>query len=242
MNVSGDQGTVRAKHKLSFDLVLLLNMIIRQLRLELKTWRKVFWRLWGICHAFVCCLCGQPFQVSPECLQQLIAYPPFSSTCWSSARTTQQSRNSQRSSSRTQLCHSASFPAVARQPLGSSPSLRSPTVLSKNLERITLFCAGWGGLQVPGSQSEGAQPKGLRDVPHPDDSQVTRQPHNELLLDRDANIRDLICATPKRKSGLLRLPGEVASVSLPSPRAESVRATKQQSSKTQNPKKATSKA
>ena len=36
----------------------------RQLRLELKTWRKVFWRLWGICHAFVCCLCGQPFQVS----------------------------------------------------------------------------------------------------------------------------------------------------------------------------------
>ena len=110
-----------------------------------------------------------------------------------------------------------------------------------NLDEITLFCAGWGGLQVPGSQSEGAQPKGLRDVPHPDDSQVTPQPHNELLLDRDVH-RDLICVTPKRKSGLLRLPGEVASVSLPSPRAESVRATKQQSSKTQNPKKATSKA
>ena len=68
MNVSGDQGTVRAKHKLSFDLVLPLNTIIRQLRLELKTWRKVFWRLWGICHAFVCCLCGQPFQVSLEYL------------------------------------------------------------------------------------------------------------------------------------------------------------------------------
>ena len=132
MNVSGDQGTVRAKHKLCFDLVLSLNMITRQLRLELKTWRKVFWRLWGICHAFVCCLCGQPFQVSPECLQQLMANPPFSSTCWSSARTTQRSQNSQRSSSRTQLCHSASFPAVARPPLGSSPSLRSPTLFSKN--------------------------------------------------------------------------------------------------------------
>ena len=132
MSVCGDQDAVRAKHTLSFDLVLSLNMIIRQLRLELKTWRKVFWRLWGICHAFVCCLCGQPFQVSPQCLEQLTANPAFSSTCWSSALTTQRSRNSQRSSSRTQLYHSESFPAVQRQPLGSSPSLRSPTQFSKN--------------------------------------------------------------------------------------------------------------
>ena len=40
-----------------------LNDFIRTLRLELKSWRKVFWRLWGICHALYCSLCGSYFQV-----------------------------------------------------------------------------------------------------------------------------------------------------------------------------------
>ena len=40
-----------------------LTDFIKSLRLELKTWRKVFWRLWGMCHATVCSLCEQPFQV-----------------------------------------------------------------------------------------------------------------------------------------------------------------------------------
>ena len=40
-----------------------LTDFIKSLRLELKTWQKVFWRLWGICHVTVCSLCDQPFQV-----------------------------------------------------------------------------------------------------------------------------------------------------------------------------------
>lgn len=30
--------------------------------MELKSWRKVFWRLWGICHVSVCSLCDKQFQ------------------------------------------------------------------------------------------------------------------------------------------------------------------------------------
>ena len=40
-----------------------LTEFIKTLRLELKTWRKFFWQLWGTCHATVCSLCEQPFQV-----------------------------------------------------------------------------------------------------------------------------------------------------------------------------------
>ena len=45
--------------------------------------------------------------------------------------------------------------------------------------------------------------------------------------------------TPKRKSAVLRLPGEVASVSLPSPRAESVSVTKHLGLKTEKSQKLT---
>ena len=30
---------------------------------ELKSWRKVYWRLWGICHVLYCSLCCSYFQV-----------------------------------------------------------------------------------------------------------------------------------------------------------------------------------
>ena len=40
-----------------------LSEFIKSLKLELKTWRKVFWRLWGICHVSNCSLCEKPFQV-----------------------------------------------------------------------------------------------------------------------------------------------------------------------------------
>lgn len=40
-----------------------LSDFLRNLRSELKTWRKVFWRLWGICHALYCTICSQHFPV-----------------------------------------------------------------------------------------------------------------------------------------------------------------------------------
>jgi hypothetical protein len=40
-----------------------LNDFLRSLRVELKSWRKVFWRLWGICHSLYCSLCSNNFPV-----------------------------------------------------------------------------------------------------------------------------------------------------------------------------------
>ena len=54
-------GEVVPKHQRDFNFSL--NDFVRTLRLELKSWRKVFWRLWGICHALFCSLCCSYFQV-----------------------------------------------------------------------------------------------------------------------------------------------------------------------------------
>ncbi len=40
-----------------------LNDFLRNLRSELKSWRKVFWRVWGMCHALYCSLCSSYFPV-----------------------------------------------------------------------------------------------------------------------------------------------------------------------------------
>lgn len=40
-----------------------LNDFLRNLRSELKSWRKVFWRLWGMCHTLYCSLCSSYFPV-----------------------------------------------------------------------------------------------------------------------------------------------------------------------------------
>ena len=40
-----------------------LNDFLRSLRVELKSWRKVFWRLWGMCHSLYCSLCSSYFPV-----------------------------------------------------------------------------------------------------------------------------------------------------------------------------------
>ena len=40
-----------------------LNEFLRNLRSELKSWRKVFWRLWGMCHTLYCALCSSHFPV-----------------------------------------------------------------------------------------------------------------------------------------------------------------------------------
>ena len=40
-----------------------LNDFIRSLRAELKSWRRVFWRLWGMVHPLYCSLCSSHFPV-----------------------------------------------------------------------------------------------------------------------------------------------------------------------------------
>ena len=40
-----------------------LNDFIRSLRTELKSWRRVFWRLWGMVHPLYCSLCSSHFPV-----------------------------------------------------------------------------------------------------------------------------------------------------------------------------------
>ena len=60
---------------------------------------------------------------------------------------------------------------------------------------------------------------------YPEDENVPPSSSYLKILDftEKLPLRDLICVTPKRKSAMLRLPGgEPASVSLPSPRAETV--------------------
>ena len=44
------------------DPTFTLSDFIKSLKVELKSWRKVFWRLWGICHVSVCSLCDKQFQ------------------------------------------------------------------------------------------------------------------------------------------------------------------------------------
>lgn len=55
------RGEVVPKHQR--DPNFNLNDFLRSLRIELKSWRKVFWRLWGLCHALYCSLCSTYFPV-----------------------------------------------------------------------------------------------------------------------------------------------------------------------------------
>ena len=143
-----------------------LSEFIKSLKLELKTWRKVFWRLWGVCHVATCSLCDKPFQVttlSESTLRPLTVLPLSSSTCWSSARSTPGSPSSPTSSLRTRPCPWASIPAAASSLSGSSRSSRSADLLShlwssansincssmkntspiKSLDKFFFFLAKW---------------------------------------------------------------------------------------------------
>jgi len=40
-----------------------LSVYIVQLFKELKSWRKVYWKLWGHCHYLYCCTCEAHFPV-----------------------------------------------------------------------------------------------------------------------------------------------------------------------------------
>lgn len=40
-----------------------LNCYIAQLFKELKSWRRVYWKLWGHAHYLYCCLCEMYFPV-----------------------------------------------------------------------------------------------------------------------------------------------------------------------------------
>lgn len=50
-----------------------INDLIRGLRTELKSWRKVFWRLWGMVHTLPCSLCSSSF---PLYLNEFCSYHP----------------------------------------------------------------------------------------------------------------------------------------------------------------------
>lgn len=50
-----------------------LNDFLRSLRVELKSWRKVFWRLWGMCHALYCSLCASYF---PAYMHEFCSFHP----------------------------------------------------------------------------------------------------------------------------------------------------------------------
>ncbi|XP_077255848.1 SANT and BTB domain regulator of class switch recombination isoform X1 [Temnothorax americanus] len=55
------KGTVRSKHVR--DLTWTLNDYVVALRSELRSWRKVYWRLWGDCHFLVCQQCNVYFPI-----------------------------------------------------------------------------------------------------------------------------------------------------------------------------------
>ena len=55
-------GLNNSKSNLYRDPAFTLSDFIKSLKVELKSWRKVFWRLWGICHVSVCSLCDKQFQ------------------------------------------------------------------------------------------------------------------------------------------------------------------------------------
>ncbi|XP_029668048.1 uncharacterized protein KIAA1841 homolog isoform X1 [Formica exsecta] len=56
-----NKGTVRSKHVR--DLTWTLNDYIITLRSELRSWRKVYWRLWGDCHFLFCQQCNVYFSI-----------------------------------------------------------------------------------------------------------------------------------------------------------------------------------
>ncbi|KAK0095184.1 hypothetical protein PV326_009031 [Microctonus aethiopoides] len=55
------KGNVHSKH--SRDLTWSLNEYISTLRSEMRSWRKVYWRLWGDCHFLYCRQCHTYFSI-----------------------------------------------------------------------------------------------------------------------------------------------------------------------------------
>ncbi|KAH0567544.1 uncharacterized protein KIAA1841 [Cotesia glomerata] len=56
------RGNISSKH--SRDLTWSLNDYIVNLRSELRSWRKVYWRLWGDCHFLYCRQCNTHFPIN----------------------------------------------------------------------------------------------------------------------------------------------------------------------------------
>ncbi|XP_008560289.1 SANT and BTB domain regulator of class switch recombination [Microplitis demolitor] len=56
------RGNIYSKH--SRDLTWSLNDYIVNLRSELRSWRKVYWRLWGDCHFLYCRQCNTHFPIN----------------------------------------------------------------------------------------------------------------------------------------------------------------------------------
>ncbi|XP_076624868.1 uncharacterized protein LOC143343648 [Colletes latitarsis] len=56
-----NHGRIRSKH--TRDLSWTLNDYIITLRTELRSWRKVYWRLWGDCHFLFCMQCNIYFPI-----------------------------------------------------------------------------------------------------------------------------------------------------------------------------------
>ena len=44
-----------------------LSNFISDMKIELWSWRKVFWRLWGLCNNLYCIKCDREFQVNGRC-------------------------------------------------------------------------------------------------------------------------------------------------------------------------------
>ena len=40
-----------------------LSNFISELKIQVWSWRKVYWRLWGLCHSLYCVKCDGEFQV-----------------------------------------------------------------------------------------------------------------------------------------------------------------------------------
>ena len=121
-----------------------LSEFIKSLKLELKTWRKVFWRLWGICHVSSCSLCEKPFQVGKNfdwIEKSLTSECTFSCsfTCWSFVHFTRGRQSSPTSSSRTPPFPWASTPAVASWRWGSSLCSRSEAATNVNIGLVITF-------------------------------------------------------------------------------------------------------
>ncbi|KAK9498034.1 hypothetical protein O3M35_003919 [Rhynocoris fuscipes] len=52
-----NNGQMQSDHQL--DPEWNLNEYIKGLKMELKSWRKVYWWLWGLCHYLYCCYCSR---------------------------------------------------------------------------------------------------------------------------------------------------------------------------------------
>lgn len=55
-------GKILSKH--TRDHTWSLNILVSSLYKGLKTWRSVYWRLWGMCHYLFCATCESYFPVA----------------------------------------------------------------------------------------------------------------------------------------------------------------------------------